>query len=758
MTGPPRRTASEGTSNTTTPSHTTSPSPLRRANSAPLPATDEWVDSIRHHVTFSERRFDVNTLPADLRRVYYQLEAAEGEEYALVFVFIVRTACELHRAWHMTLLTSKILRQVIKLIFRVNDGAFELHRRIPYDYDSEFQDLYMKIAVALTEGHINVHEALIFQTETKHGKHTAPSGLFLRDTPGRLLLYPLMASTCTVIFFGGDWWDAAVAAITGISTGLLEFAITFWADFSGAGQSKILIDVLAGCITGIIAGLFYRYQDNIQSNEYCLSSIFLGTLYWFFYGTAFVIGLLEIIAGELETGVTRFVAVSVKTFVLALGSAIGLMIAVETNVYEAWTNSAKQCNQIILNDHWWRIPLYLLCSASALGQYRFPIANYWRGLIVQLVGYEVQYQMFRYFENRHARDFLDTASSNIAGAAAAVCMAHILSYLCDTVNKYYNARLLMRTRNPAAPTEKAFHSPIGKFSYAISKGYVQFVSCLGLGKKSYVEALKMEKKLYKDVQEFRDPQHPRQEIRLTAEEEAVLVEAIVEAEHLNIWALLMPAVYQLVPGSLIAKLWYNIIFPPPPLPYDRNITLANNKTVTIQDLVQNPDSDAVFYGLWVTSTSLALGLIVGFAVVQTWQIIWSRIFHVIFPDKKQEEMTVDELATQKVRRAQKKRQQVRQQGVMQLQEEEDDPSDDSIHSLLTSTQRTALPILAEEEEGMSSTPSKQSSSLRFRPIHQGDMTTIDNNNNVAEPTLVTMQMEKLENTEGVEISSKDHQV
>jgi len=30
----------------------------------------------------------------------------------------------------------------------------------------------------------------------------------------------------------------------------------------------------------------------------------MGTLYWFFYGTAFVIGLLEIIAGELETGVS----------------------------------------------------------------------------------------------------------------------------------------------------------------------------------------------------------------------------------------------------------------------------------------------------------------------------------------------------------------------------------------------------------------------------------------------------------------------
>ena len=47
-------------------------------------------------------------------------------------------------------------------------------------------------------------------------------------------------------------------------------------------------------------------------------SIFMGTLYWFFYGTAFVVGLVEILAGELETGVTRFMAVSIKTFVLCV--------------------------------------------------------------------------------------------------------------------------------------------------------------------------------------------------------------------------------------------------------------------------------------------------------------------------------------------------------------------------------------------------------------------------------------------------------
>ena len=194
-------------------------------------------------------------------------------------------------------------------------------------------------------------------------------------------------------------------------------------------------------------------------------------------GTAFVIGLLEIIAGELETGVTRFIAVSVKTFVLTLGSAIGLQMSLAGsggNVFDSWTDNFVQCNKINLDDQWWRIPLYLLCSASVLGQYRFPIANYWRGLVVQLVGYEVQYQMFKYFEARHNRDFLDTACSNIAGAAASVAAASLLSYIVDESAYYYNARILQR-----APKRK--HSCFGNFIYAMTSTWVKLTNCLGIG-------------------------------------------------------------------------------------------------------------------------------------------------------------------------------------------------------------------------------------------------------------------------------------
>ena len=195
------------------------------------------------------------------------------------------------------------------------------------------------------------------------------------------------------------------------------------------GEATIMIDIMVGIVTGVVGGLFFR----LDGRDYCLTAIFLGTLYWFFYGTAFVIGLLEIIAGELETGVTRFIAVSVKTFVLSLGAGIGLLLTASGR--EEWLEQTNHCGTIDLDAKWWRIPLYLLCSgtllpystlrcmhasvshqplvvfaASALGQYRFPIVGYWRSLIVQLVGYEVQYQMFKFLDRYHPQVSMNVSS------------------------------------------------------------------------------------------------------------------------------------------------------------------------------------------------------------------------------------------------------------------------------------------------------------------------------------------------------------
>eukprot|EP00527_Entomoneis_sp_CCMP2396_P003170 CAMPEP_0198140842 /NCGR_PEP_ID=MMETSP1443-20131203/3926_1 /TAXON_ID=186043 /ORGANISM="Entomoneis sp., Strain CCMP2396" /LENGTH=680 /DNA_ID=CAMNT_0043803377 /DNA_START=151 /DNA_END=2193 /DNA_ORIENTATION=- len=620
--------------------------------------------SVRRVVSMREDRFDVGSLPKDLQRVYYKLDEEFGEDYALKVVFVIRTGVELHRAWHMTLLTSKILQQVkdkfglrmtwelgvIKLKFRMEDGKYELHRKVPYDYDSEYQDIYMKIAVALVEERITVQQALMFSFDTKHGKHTAKSGLFLRDFPGRLVLYPLEAATCTVIFFGGDWYDAGVAAVCGLAAGLVEYALS-----TIGGDAKVLIDVLVGTMTGAIGGLFYRYGGQ----KTCLPAIFLGTLYWFFYGTAFVIGILEIGTGELETGVIRFMAVAVKTFILTMGAGYGLMLTNDQSL-DAWLDQRGNCNQINLDDQWWRIPLYLLCSASALGQYRFPIVHYWRGLAVQLVGYEIQYQFSLWAASRHTDDFLDVASANTIAAMASVVFAVGLSNGIDKLSYHYNARLLHRSDYNGENT--AF----GDFMFNMSAGYVRVSNWVGLGRKSDLTFLQMEPKIREQTMELNDENHPRKEINLNPDEEKILIEAVISAENLNVWALLMPTVYQLVPGSLIARLWFNAIFPPPLIKGDEDLDIGG---VLYSYTTYKPDTvaESVFQILMVVATSLALGLLLGLGLVQVIQFVWRTIFCSCQMCDERGVTSQSELNRKAARN-----------GILDAIEEEDDPVDISV--------------------------------------------------------------------------------
>ena len=52
-----------------------------------------------------------------------------------------------------------------------------------------------------------------------------------------------------------------------------------------------------------------------------------------------------------------------------------------------------------------------------------------------------------------------------------------------------------------------------------------------------------------------DKDGSKNQLDLDQKEEELLEDIIIDAEHSNIWAILMPAVYMHVPGSMIAKLW-----------------------------------------------------------------------------------------------------------------------------------------------------------------------------------------------------------
>ena len=280
----------------------------------------------------------------DLFRVFDHLKERFGEEYALRVVFVIRNAVELHRAWHMTLLTAQLCQKlkeefglrmtwelgVLRLKFRIEDGDYELHRKVSYDYDSEYQDKYMRLGNALVSNSIDIHRALTYQSDIKEGLHTASSGRFLRSYPGRLILYPIVAATCTVIFFGGDRDDAVVAAVCGLATGFVEWGASKL-DRTGAVTLDVLVGLTAGVITGFVYNnpeYFYNGGHCIETaigsesipadhaacagvtslasgtacdavggsedasekvctyinDRICMSSILMGTLYWFFYG------------------------------------------------------------------------------------------------------------------------------------------------------------------------------------------------------------------------------------------------------------------------------------------------------------------------------------------------------------------------------------------------------------------------------------------------------------------------------------------
>ena len=342
----------------------------------------------------------------------------------------------------------------------------------------------------------------------------------------------------------------------------------------------------------------------------------MGTLYWFFYGTAFVVGLVEILAGELETGVTRFMAVSIKTFVLCVMACFGMLLTVTTPA-QVWNDPAQYCGTIDLAVDWpqySRILLYVGCSAAVLGQYRFRLEQYWRGLLVQLAGYEVQFQVSRYFVDSRRdtgiKDNLDVMASNVCGAAASVITACLLSAMMDKINSIYYAQLLQRGAHRDETDSK-----LDDILYGCISGVVKCFNCIGIGRKHDQHMLELEKKLYQQSKEVKDKDHPRSEIKLEPEEEDLLLDTIVYAESMNIWAMLMPAVYQLVPGSMIARMWFNTIIPP----------------------IDGSDENT-FAGLMVTSISLALGLIVGEAIVET----FVGIVNLCFGSKKKEEQEQQE--------------------------------------------------------------------------------------------------------------------
>lgn len=194
-----------------------------------------------------------------------------------------------------------------------------------------------------------------------------------------------------------------------------------------------------------------------------------------------------------------------------------------------------------------------------------------------------------------SNDRLDTAASNMVGAAAGVLIACVLCHTISRCRRFYGYRLIKKDG------EK--HSKGYDCLFSFMRCFVKVYSRLGLNRTSDIQKLQMEQNITVQQEELHDPAHPRNRIDLDWDTENLFLETLVGAQDVNIWSILMPAVYQLVPGSIIAKLWYHSIF--------------QRENASNVDPQEN-----VFSSLMVTSTSLAIGLIFGFAIMQSYSGVY----------------------------------------------------------------------------------------------------------------------------------------
>lgn len=259
-------------------------------------------------------------------------------------------------------------------------------------------------------------------------------------------------------------------------------------------------------------------------------------------------------------------------------------------------------------DPWWRILLYVLCSVSVLGQYRFIIMNYWAGLIVQVAAYVAQESVKTSLASNHEYDGMNRVFGDVTGAMASVVTACCVALTVD----YIRCQSRVGVSSEGSAFSKSMHY--------VYKYLVQIGTCLGLGRGLTGRAAEAREALEGEAKALN--KRPS-EIVLSPEHESTLVEDAVEAQEYNFWSLLMPAVYQLVPGSQLAMYWYNIIFPPQP--FEDPISTFLNQTEDFDEVFDSkatrpPRSevvaDSAAYALWLTSLSLALGLILGLAVVR----------------------------------------------------------------------------------------------------------------------------------------------
>lgn len=97
------------------------------------------------------------------------------------------------------------------------------------------------------------------------------------------------------MYFSGTWVEMGFAAISGLVGGLVMYLIV---------------------IASLMAFL----------NATCFGVQVMGMLYWFFYCTAFVVSIYDVMNNQVMMGVTQFTLAIFRLYSLAMGVVLGVWV------------------------------------------------------------------------------------------------------------------------------------------------------------------------------------------------------------------------------------------------------------------------------------------------------------------------------------------------------------------------------------------------------------------------------------------------
>ena len=327
-------------------------------------------------------------LPTDTSAFLAQIVATDGSISRMELeniAFIVTLINSLHASVYATFLSrsyakelaSKLRVEALGVSFTLDGVQWKWRRRrggvddvtashaihIRADFDLRAQHQLSRIGTMVANGSIGVEEGLKAILVKRADQRFED---LYRQPPGRPFAVALMALGTSTICFGGNLVDGIFALLEGLIAGFLGMF----------------------CSEGFVALAISFYSILVVTDHpetTCFTSQVIGTLFWFYFGTAFIVALFEVASGQLRIGVLRLFFALVDSCRHAVGIAVAIVLGVKLLGQDVKELVIRDCNQMAshadevrlsLGGIQLHIPLFLVLCVAVNSQLRVDIRDW----------------------------------------------------------------------------------------------------------------------------------------------------------------------------------------------------------------------------------------------------------------------------------------------------------------------------------------------------------------------------------------------